>query len=205
MFPALDQLMQLMPPPPTAPAPTPWQLAPDQIGFQFPADYRAFIDAYGAGEINQHLNVLAPTSYPYQPGLPPGFPGYTAFAEQDIYAAFCELRNDSPADYPFPLFPEPDGLLIWARSLDGDCLFWDTGHPDPDQWTCNLWLLHQPPPAWHPFDGTATELLLALTTRAHPHANVLIPSDPAPPRWTRTEDWRHRPAPTSQTEGGMHR
>ncbi|MFF9135279.1 hypothetical protein [Streptomyces sp. NPDC014806] len=83
--------------------------------------------------------------------------------------------------------------------------FWDTGHPDPDQWTCNLWLLHQPPPAWHPFDGTATELLLALTTRAHPHATVLVPSDPAPPRWTRTEDWRHRPAPTSQTEGGMHR
>ncbi|MFE7960806.1 hypothetical protein [Streptomyces sp. NPDC057413] len=111
MFPALDQLMQLMPPPPTAPAPTPWQLAPARIGFQFPADYRAFIDAYGAGEINQHLNVLAPTCYPYQPGLPPGFPGYTAFAEQDIYAA----------------------------------------------------------------------------------------------RWTRTEDWRHRPAPTSQTEGGMHR
>ncbi|MGW0583843.1 SMI1/KNR4 family protein [Streptomyces sp. NPDC002920] len=200
MLPALERLIDLMPPPSDLPASPPWQDAPAQVGFQFPADYRAFIDRYGAGEVNGHLIVLAPTERPYLPGLPPGFAGYTAFAEQDIGQAFTELRASDPAHYPYPIFPEPGGLLLWARTYDGDHLFWDTEHSAPDQWPVVLWLRHEPPPAWHPFPGTATDFLLSLATRTHPYADVLTGAGLQPPQWVRTEDWKHEFGPPSDDE-----
>ncbi|WP_217242196.1 SMI1/KNR4 family protein [Streptomyces sp. AC555_RSS877] len=189
-----------MPPPSSPPIAPPWQDARAQIGFQFPADYRAFVDRYGAGEINDHLIVFAPTERPYQPGLPGGFRGYTAFAEQDIGTAFAAMRDGDPCNHPYPLFPHPGGLLVWGRTYDGDHLFWNTEDPDPDRWPVVTWLRHEPSPGWRPYDGTATDFLLALATHSHPHTGVLIGNPAQQPRWVIAEDWTRTYDPPPETD-----
>lgn len=186
---ALERLAALMPPPPDPPVPPPWHQAPAQVGFEFPADYRAFIDRYGAGEINGELMVLAPTERPYRPGGPGGFRGYTAFAQDEVGAAFTALRDADPSHNPFPLYPEPGGLLVWGRTYNGDHLFWHTQDPNPDRWTVVAWLRNLPSPAWRPFDDTALDFLLAVASHTHPHASILIGSPARGVRWVRTEDW----------------
>jgi hypothetical protein len=45
----IERLMAMMPPPVTRPTAVPWHLAPGEVGFQFPDDYRDFTDLYGSG------------------------------------------------------------------------------------------------------------------------------------------------------------
>jgi hypothetical protein len=187
----LDRLTAVMPAPTDPPARPPWERAPGEIGFQFPADYREFVDRYGGGEINGELAVLTPVEAPYSTGLPPGFPGYTAFAGNEVGDAFRELRAAAPADNTYLLFPEPGGLLVWARTYSGDHLFWDTRDEDPEKWPVVVWLRNVPPPRWRPFAGGAAQLLLEIAEYRYENADLLIGPAGSGARWTRTQDWTH--------------
>ncbi|MFC3450510.1 hypothetical protein [Amycolatopsis speibonae] len=48
------------------------------------------------------------------------------------------VRDDLPEMVPFALWPEPGGLLEWARTGNGDALYWLT-EGEPEDWTTVVW------------------------------------------------------------------
>lgn len=191
--PEVERLAALLPPPagPEPPA-TPWKRAGPEAGLAFPADYRAFADRYGGGRINGELTVAVPSRTPPWPGLPGGFPGFARYAEEVVGPVFRELREDDPAANPYPLHPEPGGLLPWATSLGADHCFWLTADPDPDRWPVVVWLRQAAPPRWRRFDGGGTVAFLrALLDGTAPCAAALVGA-PGTARWERTTTWEAR-------------
>ena len=89
-----------------------------RVGTRLPEDYVQFVKTYGTGVING-FNWI-----------------YNPFAENEnfnlveqipiVLSSFRELKREWPQSFPFPLFFEPDGLLPWGGTIDGDCFFWKT-------------------------------------------------------------------------------
>jgi hypothetical protein len=50
-----------------------------------------------------------------------------------------EIESQSSGTVPFPLFPDPGGALPWARSDNGDVVYWLTRGDDPDRWPVAVW------------------------------------------------------------------
>lgn len=51
----------------------PWARSREEVGFEFPADYREFIDAFGPGELRGYLHVSAPWTFHGSPQAGPAF------------------------------------------------------------------------------------------------------------------------------------
>ncbi|WP_459651476.1 hypothetical protein [Kitasatospora sp. Ki12] len=74
----LDQLGAVIgPPPESGVVPVPWEHAPGELGFQLPADYRAFADRFGMVSISDELHIYTPSAAPSpQVAEPVGFEGF---------------------------------------------------------------------------------------------------------------------------------
>ena len=89
-----------------------------RIGEVLPGDYMKFIELYGTGTIARWLTVLNPFARNrHQNLLVAGF---------EFLAALREVKREFPDEVPFPLFYEPQGLLPWGVSIDGDIFCWST-------------------------------------------------------------------------------
>jgi hypothetical protein len=129
---AIAALVELVPPPKRATRPDEidWAEFERENGFAAPTDYRLLLERYGVGTFGTSataalggwLNLVDPF-HPEQ-----------SLLDQSEW----ERRNDRglqrqfPEQYPgWPMWPEPDGLLPWGRSIDGDLVgWWTTGVPD---------------------------------------------------------------------------
>jgi HEAT repeat protein len=116
-------------PPPAEPlhpgAPDEWPAIELQLGVRLPADYQALIAAYGTGYVADFLNIYNPFSDNPAVRLIDA-----AASEGDIYREIRTFEH-----IPYPIHPEPGGLLAWASSFNGDVFFWVTDPPgDPDSW-----------------------------------------------------------------------
>lgn len=104
-------------------SPSDWAEVEDHLGSLLPSDYKAFMDAYGAGVISDELLVLHPQG-PH--------PLLQHMRERhERWRASRELR---PEDLPHPFHPEPGGLIYWGRDFGGDDHFFMPCGVDPDQW-----------------------------------------------------------------------
>jgi hypothetical protein len=116
-----------------------------------PADYAALLDRYGAGIFGTHLLTLAP-----------GSPNAT-FDIGDNTRQWAELlrpqAHQTPDEWlPYPLWPEPEALVMWGH-VNTEELWWHTaGHPD--QWPVIVTRSSEQVHAR--VEMTATELLLAI-------------------------------------------
>ncbi|HEX8916297.1 MAG TPA: hypothetical protein VF796_28360 [Humisphaera sp.] len=89
-----------------------------RLGEVLPGDYMKFIELYGTGTIAGWLTVFNPfAANPHQNLLVDGFV---------VLGALREIKREYPDQVPFPLFYEPDGLLPWGISIDGDIFCWST-------------------------------------------------------------------------------
>jgi hypothetical protein len=105
---AQAELAELLGPPQPDIVPVPWERAPAEVGFQFPADYRWLIDTYGQIGINGELHVSGPGLRPSAPGTPGGFEGFLhhTTSHENPSASFHRLHLQG--DYreaPFPFLP----------------------------------------------------------------------------------------------------
>lgn len=124
---ALDDLVARVPPPPVpVDATGDWAA----LGLDLPADYRELVTRYGSGAFCDHVVLLSPfgpcTLLDYGVGLLDGD---------------RELRDEDDTDeedYPYPLYPEPGGLLVWATTTNGERLCWLTAGA-PDAWPVVAW------------------------------------------------------------------
>lgn len=84
-----------------------WDDLAAQTGWRYPADYRSFLETYGAGgEISGVIGIESP---------PP---------------AGVEYRVDRRDTYP-----PADGLRRWGGDDVADDFYWRCTDPDPDRWT----------------------------------------------------------------------
>lgn len=108
--------------PPTAPVELGisqnWGRITSKFGFPLPTDYMQFVDLYGSGEIGGWLTVFNPFSK--NPNI--------SFVEQFFYvlSSISEIKKEFPESCPYPLLFEPEGLLPWGISIDGDIYCWST-------------------------------------------------------------------------------
>jgi SMI1-KNR4 cell-wall len=125
---ALDDLVALVPPP-SAPANATGDWT--ALGIALPSDYRELITRYGSGEFSDEVALLPPfgpcTLLDYGVGLLDG--------DRELRA---DEEATDPEDYPYPLYPEPGGLLIWATTANGERLCWLTAG-EPDEWKVVAW------------------------------------------------------------------
>ncbi|MGW2372173.1 SMI1/KNR4 family protein [Kitasatospora sp. NPDC001683] len=161
----------------------PWHLAPLAVGIEFPSDYREFVDQLGAGEIRGDLVIISP--------IPPfdlddgndGFSRMVARTSQDIGLEFKELRNLDFALCPYPIYPEPGGLLAWASNYSGDICFWLTEDSDPDRWPVVFWRRGSFPDGWGRRNMGMVQFLLAILSDTEGEISDLASSPSGRPVW----------------------
>jgi HEAT repeat protein len=124
----LDALIRLMPPPAEpldAGEPDAWPSIELRLGLRLPSDYKAFIARYGSGSFADFISIYNPFSEnPHDRLLD------AAESEAVIYREIRTFEH-----IPYPIHPEPGGLLAWGSSYNGDVMFWVADPPgDPDQW-----------------------------------------------------------------------
>ncbi|MFF7725343.1 SMI1/KNR4 family protein [Streptomyces sp. NPDC008001] len=123
-------LLRLVPPP-SAPvdAHGDWTAAEAQLGVRrLPADFKALVTAYGRGTFCDTVCLMTPFGDDNPVPL-------TA----DLLEDYGPLRETNPGGYPYPLFPEPGGLLAWAVTDAGHHLCWLTEGDDPGTWPVVIW------------------------------------------------------------------
>jgi hypothetical protein len=121
----IDELV-LRVPPPAAPshADADWDAAEAALGTPLPADVKELTRRYGAGEFCDLVSVHPPELLVAQ--------------NREILDEEREYRDDEPEDYPYPLHPEPGGILIWGATGNGERLCWLT-EGAPDDWPVVVW------------------------------------------------------------------
>jgi hypothetical protein len=104
-----------------------WSAVEEKLGLQLPTDYKVFIGIYGTGFIGDFIILYNPFSTDKPVNL---------FYEMErVIKGERQLRLSSRIE--LPLYPEPGGLLPFARTFGGDNLFWQT-QGKPDGWTLYL-------------------------------------------------------------------
>ncbi|TDU67040.1 SMI1/KNR4 family protein [Streptomyces sp. KS 21] len=98
-----------------------WAAAEAKWGSGFPADFVAFMSAYGAGSLTRDIGILQPLS--------------SDFEEETETARYTwEMEGGREA-----LDVDPSHILAWGATGGGDILGWLTTHADPDAWPVLVW------------------------------------------------------------------
>ncbi len=118
----LDELLEVLPPP-KRPLHNhgDWGAVEAAIGLNLPSDYKAFIAAYGRGTINNCLEIESP--FGLKDDVRKWWGNFAAFYD-------CVAKYES---LPYPIYPQPGGLLPFGTLGDVDLLNWLTTG-EPEQW-----------------------------------------------------------------------
>lgn len=98
-----------------------WKEADERLGVNFPSDYKQFIGTYGSGNVGDFIVFFNP----FAPIERNNFFNNVQF----VIGGQTKFRG-----IPFPLFPKSGGLLPFAKTYDGDDLFWET-RGESDKWS----------------------------------------------------------------------
>lgn len=124
---AFEKLRELVPPPAEPyEAQGDWDAVEAQVGSPLPEDYKAFVSAYGTG-------VVSKLFYTYNPFAKNRNLNLLAYGERIVDAYRTMVRHEHPLEIPYPVYPEPGGLLPWGRTENTFDLFW-VARGEPDQW-----------------------------------------------------------------------
>lgn len=127
---SIEQLSAVLTPPPS-PVETPrhaedWAAAEAELGTPLPADYKAFVERYGTGAVDDFLWVFNPFSANEHVNLVSG--GRTRLD------GLRSLRDEFDVEIGHELFPAAGGLLPFGATDNGDVLFWEAAG-EPETWT----------------------------------------------------------------------
>ena len=90
-----------------------WQALEQKHQIVFPSDFKHFISVYGTGTIVDFIAIYNPFS--------------TDESANFFHNMEFVLPNERRfQDIPLPLYPETNGLLPFAKTYDGDNLWWQT-------------------------------------------------------------------------------
>ena len=104
-----------------------WAAVESSIGVTLPDDYKALVEKFPDGLFQGFVKLIRPGAV----GSPrTEFLGYYAHRLDDMRT----WREDEPKRFPYPIFPEPGGLLPWGVSHRAGLFFWLTEGDDPGNW-----------------------------------------------------------------------
>lgn len=116
-------------------------------GKGFPSDYRKFIEVYGYGAIESHLEVLKPELKEAES------------ATSDMANATWEAEDAwSWARKSPELADTTPELIAWGGDASADRLCWDASHEDPDMWPVLVY--NRGDALWHRYDCGMVQFLL---------------------------------------------
>lgn len=121
----LERLALLLPPPAVPVARPPWERSQAKVGFEFPSDYRAFVDRYGGGFAGTPDSlrsfVYAPSSVPLAPGRTSGFGGFVDWHASEIAPLSTGWDEDEWGGTAYPCTPSRAVCSRGARTRPVTC------------------------------------------------------------------------------------
>lgn len=127
----LDELATLVTVPKTPVGTTgDWESVEQRLGIRLPNDYKQFVRLFGACTIGELISIHVSSPFSRLNCLDAHIEG-TGNGYRLMRKLDCAL--------PFPVFPEPGGLLAWGNTDNGDYLNWLT-IGDADNWPIVVWL-----------------------------------------------------------------
>jgi len=127
----IKDITELMDPPASpAYAVGDWANVERECGITFPKDFKEFIEAYGAGWINEFFYVMSPFAPTEQ---------YSLLRQRDTSLwNFRSYYKDGLVKHPYPLYPEQGGLFPFTTTDNNNVLSWKT-KGDPEDWDIVVW------------------------------------------------------------------
>lgn len=125
----IDTLIKAVPPPalPSDAFSGPWEPIEAELGTPLPQDYKDFVRLYGAGYFMEFLGIDIPRSTNPNIRLETNVP--------IVCAGFLSIDD---AEWPYPFWPKPGGLLPFGGTDDGDMFFW-LPRVSPADWGVVVW------------------------------------------------------------------
>lgn len=157
---AAEILFRILPPP-DAPIDQPgggdWAAAELALGTALPPDFKDLVTRYGSGSIDSFLILLNPRSS--RPAVRFGPAG------ESFLGGLREIRESLPDEVPFPIHPEPGGLLPWGTTDNGDIGYWVTSpQDDPGRWSIAVGEARGP--GWFTHPGPLSRFLAGVLDRS---------------------------------------
>jgi hypothetical protein len=103
-----------------------WQEVEESLGLALPDDYKLFIARFPRGFIQNYIQICPPRLHDGRLDLLGTF--------RIVLDNMREMREDRPEDFPFPIYPEPGGLIIWGNAKRGEYFYWLPSSPNPNEW-----------------------------------------------------------------------
>lgn len=115
---SLARLKVILPPPNDrvdVPKSSQWKAVEKSLQFDLPPDYKSFVEAYGLGCIDGFFWTLNPVTQNKHLNL-----------EKRIPSTIKEwsMLREKRVEIPYALFPDPEGLVPWAITENGDRVHW---------------------------------------------------------------------------------
>ena len=163
---AVARLVQLLGVPGEVVGRVPWDSSCAEVGFDFPEDFRDFIDTYGSIVLNKLLHIWSPQLAPNRFNAPSGlssFSHYVWFSSRDGGQGVLRgrLRSRWPATQPYPIWPEEGGLILWGNSPRRHQCYWATEGGDSNSWPIVVWFNET---EWLRFDMPFSQFLLEVVS-----------------------------------------
>jgi hypothetical protein len=96
-----------------------WETVERGLGLTLPADYKEVAERFPDGRFQGFITPIRPGDVAEKET---DFLGYYARRLADMR----RWRADEPERFPYPLYPEPGGLLPWATTHRADLIFWQS-------------------------------------------------------------------------------
>lgn len=104
-----------------------WETIERSLGLRLPDDYRMLAEITPLGRFQGFVRLIRPGDFDHPESE---YLGYYEYRLEDMRA----WREEEPERFPFPIYPEPGGLLPWAATHRHDLIFWLTADNDPNEW-----------------------------------------------------------------------
>ena len=163
----LERLRRLLPPPadPVEPGrPDGWPAVEAALGTGLPSDFKAFIERYGSGVVDDFLYLFNPFTQ--------GPDGNLLVEKDRVLTGYRQTRARFPDRLALPPFPDEGGVLPLGRTDNGDELYWVTDS-QPDDWPVALLEARAARQELHPMPVTGFLAALA----ANQLASRILPED----------------------------
>ncbi len=145
----METLRELMPPTAASDTVADWERLSESWGKEFPVDYRQFIDTYGAGAIQEFLEIQKPEP---KEDVPESSTGGMLHETANAEYAWAEMRKSPELGRATP------ELIAWGADASADILCWDASGEDPERWPVLVY--NRAEGLWRRYDVGMAEFLV---------------------------------------------
>ena len=156
--------------------PQQWETVEKLLGTALPDDYKAFISNYGYCGLGGELVIDSPftKAADIDPSVSDGF----ISSMGQVFTDTLDKLRQLDSGFNHALYPEPAGLLYFGTDAFGRGYYWKTRQDvPPNDWTIGY---RDDGTDWWEFDGTISELILAIISD-HPPEELADTLPPGPP------------------------